>query len=450
MWPACRTRPTVEGVTRRRYAGSASLLVLLCAGLVACSSGGPSPVSGTSSLPAGLGVDQLTSTKLTTADGADAGAASGRSLNVPRGWTAQVWADVPDARMAVWTPDGKLIVSTGKNGTLDVVTPGSPGRGPSVAELARGLSDPQGVAMTRQGGRDVLVVGEDSRITTWTYANGAISDRRVVIDNLPTGGHDSKMVAVQGDTIVYNVGSTANRSVADRTATPVRATIAQIGLDGTGNRTLAVGVRNGEGLSIAPDGSVFTAINEDDNQPYPFHDDNPYGGKVQSYINDHPDDQISRITPGTDMGWPLCVPDSRGKPDGRNLGYVDDPEFNADGSTLDCSRIGTTMLGMPAHSAPVGFVFTRGTTLPAGLTDGAIVTAHGSWNRKPPREPYVAYTPWDDATKTLGPLRALVTGFQNADGSRWGRSVDAVPGPDGSLYVTDDVAGLIYRLTPPA
>ncbi|GAA2071419.1 gluconolaconase [Williamsia deligens] len=371
-------------------------------------------------------------------------------MNIPKGWTAQVWADVPDARMAVWTPDGRLIVSTGKAGTLAIVTPGRGGEGPRVAQLAGGLQSPQGVAMTRQAGRDVLVVGEDSRITTWTYADGALSDRRVVVDDLPTGGHGSKMVAVDGDRIVYNVGSSANRSVADRTATPVRATIAQTGIDGSGTTTLAVGVRNGEGLSVAPDGTVFTAINEDDNQPYPFHDGGRFGTTVRSYVNDHPNDQVSRITPGTDMGWPLCVPDSRGKPDMLDLGYVNDPEFNADGKALDCSRIGTTMLGLPAHSAPVGFVFTRGSRLPTTLADGALVTAHGSWNREPPREPYVAYTPWTDATRSLGPLRLVATGFQDADGSRWGRSVDAVPGPDGSLYVTDDVAGLVYRLTPPS
>jgi hypothetical protein len=49
---------------------------------------------------------------------------------------------------------------------------------------------------------------------------------------------------------------------------------------------------------------------------------------------------------------------------------------------------------------------------------------------------------------TLTPPQALVTGFQNADGSRWGRSVDAVPGPDASIYLTDDAAGLVYRPTP--
>ena len=103
---------------------------------------------------------------------------------------------------------------------------------------------------------------------------------------------------------------------------------------------------------------------------------------------------------------------------------------------------------MPAHSAPVGFVFTQGSQLPESLASGALITAHGSWNRRPPRESYVAYSAWDDATKTLTPTRALVTGFQNADGTRWGRSVDAVPGPDASIYVTDDQAGLVYRLTP--
>jgi glucose/arabinose dehydrogenase len=56
---------------------------------------------------------------------------------------------------------------------------------------------------------------------------------------------------------------------------------------------------------------------------------------------------------------------------------------------------------------------------------------------------------WDAAKHTLEPAVTMITGFQNADGSRWGRPVDAVPGPDGALYVSDDTAGAIYRLMPP-
>ena len=83
-----------------------------------------------------------------------------------------------------------------------------------------------------------------------------------------------------------------------------------------------------------------------------------------------------------------------------------------------------------------------------GLLLGTPSTA--SAGQQPPRPPSVAFSPWDSATNTLGAPRELVTGFQNEDGTRWGRSVTAVPGPDRSIYLTDDQAGLVYRLTPPA
>jgi glucose/arabinose dehydrogenase len=56
--------------------------------------------------------------------------------------------------------------------------------------------------------------------------------------------------------------------------------------------------------------------------------------------------------------------------------------------------------------------------------------------------------PWDAAKHALEPAVTLVTGFQNAAGRRWGRPADAVPGPDGALYISDDTAGAIYRLVP--
>ncbi|MCX6470364.1 MAG: hypothetical protein NTW76_13750 [Corynebacteriales bacterium] len=206
------------------------------------------------------------------------------------------------------------------------------------------------------------------------------------------------------------MGSAASRSGADRTATPVRATVAEVGLDGTASTTLAVGVRNGEGLSCVRRHGVRR--DQRGRQPaLPFQRRQPVGLRGALIRQRHPNDEISRITPGTDMGWPLCVSDSRRKPDLRDLGFLNDPEFSADGRALDCSRIGATMLGLPAHSAAIGFVFARGSRLPASLSDDAIVSAHGSWNREPPREPCVAYTPSDSATRSLGPARLPATGF---------------------------------------
>lgn len=388
----------------------------------------------------------LSPVRLTVAAGADAGAAAGRSLNLPHGWSGEVWADVAGARIAAWSPDGRLLVSTGGGGAVVLLTPSTGGRAPTRSTLLTGLDDPQGLAFATHAGHAVLVVGEGTRITAWDFAAGRVAARRVLVDGLPDDGHGAKGVAVHGQTVFYSLGSSGNRAPADRTATLERATVWQVGLDGRANRVVATGVRNGFGLAIAPDGTLFTAVNQADEQPYPYRDGGRYGKVVRDYVNENPVDQLSRLTPGTDLGWPLCVPDiRRGVID---VPFVDDPQFNADGDALDCGRLAPTMVGLPAHSAPLGLAFTHGSALQHTLGDGALIGLHGSWDRQPPRPPSVAYSPWDADHATLGAAVPLVTGFQQPDGSRWGRSVDAVPGPDGSVYVTDDVAGLVYRLTP--
>ncbi|HKT55387.1 MAG TPA: hypothetical protein VJR25_01325, partial [Microbacterium sp.] len=339
-------------------------------------------------------------------------------------------------------------VSTGGGGTVVALTPAPAGRAPARSALLSGLDDPQGLAFAEHDGHAVLVVGEGTRIVAWDYADGRATGRRVLVDGLPDAGHGAKAVAAHGDTVFYSIGSSGNRVPADRTASPQRATVWQVGLDGSGNRIVATGVRNGFGLAVAPDGTLFTAVNQADDQPYPFHDGTGRYGRIErGYVNENPVDQVARLTTGTDLGWPFCVPDSRhGITD---LPYVDDVDTNPDGRALDCGALAPTMLGLPAHSAPLGIAFTHGSALQPALGDGALIAVHGSWDRDPPRAPSVLFSRWDAASGTLGPSVPLVTGFQNPDGTRWGRSVDAVPGPDGSVYVTDDAAGLVYRLSPP-
>ena len=81
-----------------------------------------------------------------------------------------------------------------------------------------------------------------------------------------------------------------------------------------------------------------------------------------------------------------------------------------------------------------------------GYGTGALIGVHGSWNRQNPQAPEVSFFGWHDGT--LGPQQTLVGGFQAGDGSRWGRPVSAVTGPDGAVYITDDAAGAVYRLSP--
>jgi glucose/arabinose dehydrogenase len=128
--------------------------------------------------------------------------------------------------------------------------------------------------------------------------------------------------------------------------------------------------------------------------------------------------------------------------------FVADQQTNPGSSRMKCSKLAPIERGLPAHSAPIGLSFLTGSRLPAQWADGAVAGGHGSWDRQPPRPPVVYWMPWDAADKTLGRAITLVSGFQDPDGSRWGRVADAVAGPDGSLYVTDDQSGAVYRITP--
>ena len=230
-----------------------------------------------------------------------------------------------------------------------------------------------------------------------------------------------------------------------------------VGPDGRSLRVLERGVRNGEGLATAPDGVVWTAVNNRDNIPYPFHGlydggrPDPFGHVIQAYVNNHPPDEVVPVTAGRDLGWPYCDPDQdESHPRGSlaDIPFAADSVTNPKGGRLNCAALPPIEVGLPAHSAPLGMTFLEHSKIPAPWSGGAVIAAHGSWNRTPPQAPAVLWLAWDGARRTLEPTVTLAGGFQEPDGSRWGRPVDAVPGPDGALYVTDDAAGAVYRLVP--
>jgi glucose/arabinose dehydrogenase len=375
-----------------------------------------------------------------------------------------VWARLPGARMEAWTPDGDLLVSQPAAGRVVELAPG-PGGTATARTLLSGLTWPQGLAFARVAGRWVLYVAESDQIDRYSWNARRPGPARSVIaghlpDTDPAGDdvHRPKDVAVAPDgTVYFNVGSASNASPADRTSSPPRATIMAVGGGGPA-RVVETGVRNGEGLAVAPDGVVWTAVNNRDNITYPFHaayagGRDAFGRVLTPYVNEHPPDEVVPVTAGRDLGWPYCNPDQdRSRPAGSLAGipFVADAVTNPGGNHLDCAALPPVQVGLPAHSAPLGMTFLESSTLPARWRGGAVVAVHGSWDREPPRPPAILWLPWNAARRTLMPAVPLVTGFQNADGTRWGRPADAVPGPDGALYVSDDTAGAIYRLMPPS
>jgi glucose/arabinose dehydrogenase len=385
-----------------------------------------------------------------------------RRALVPAGWSLAVWARVDGARLAAFAPDGALLVSRPGAGEVVRLLPG-PG-GPTTTTLVGGLTQPHGLAVAG----DTLYVAESDAVRSYPYADGTLGTPTAVVEDLPDArspdlrgayAHALKSVAVGADGAVYvSVGSTGNVSPADRESTPQRAAILRVPPGGGPAEPYARGVRNGTGLAVAPDGAVWSAVNNRDNIPFPY--DRPYGeddgsarGRViPDYVDDHPPEELARLYPGRDLGWPYCNPDPDVQPgvpgsalDPSDPPFVADAETNPDGRALDCATLTPIEQTMGAHSAPLGLAF--GAQLPAPYGQGALVGVHGSWNRQTPRAPEVSFYPWQNGD--LGGQRTLVGGFQAPDGSRWGRPVAAVPGPDGAVYVTDDGAGAVYRLAPP-
>lgn len=358
-----------------------------------------------------------------------------RQALVPAGWTMSVYARVVQPRLLAWAPDGVLLVSVPSAG--EVLRVGTDGQ---TSSLLTELTEPHGLAFD---GSD-LYVAESNQVSVYSYGAGQATNPRVIAPGLPDDSladlrgiyeHALKSVALGQDGSVYfSIGSTGNISAEDRDAAPPRATIMRIPSGGGAAEPFSTGVRNGTGLAVAPDGGVWTAVNNRDNVPDP-------DGEVRTgYVNENPPESLALLTPGRELGWPFCNPD-RGT---AGVGFLRDMQTNPDGSRMDCATLPPLERTLPAHSAPLGLSFAE---LPPPYGTGALIGVHGSWNRNPPRAPEVSFFGWRDGS--LGDQQTLVGGFQYPDGTRWGRPVSAVSGPDGAVYISDDYADAVYRLAPP-
>ena len=452
---------------RRRAVSRCPRVVLLAAGAAALLATACTPASGpgtsVAAAPPTSGRPLVASALQVPAGLAEAPFDQPRQVLAPDGWSVGLWARVPAARLAAWTPEGTLLVSRPKSGDVLALTPGGSGT-PTTRTLLSGLDQPHGLAFA--GSR--LYVAQSDRVDAYRYTDGRATDPQPVVQDLPDAkspdlrgayAHALKSVAVGEDGAVYvSVGSTGNVSAEDRSADPERATVLRVPPGGGPAAVFARGVRNGTGLAVDPDGAVWTAVNNRDNIAYPHDRDHDGDGRsdqgevLPAYVADHPLEPLARLSQGRDLGWPYCNPDPDVEPGvpGSALVYADRPfvrdqQTNADGTELDCAALPPVEQGMGAHSAPLGLSFAD--RLPAPLGPGALVGIHGSWNRKPPRPPEVAFFPWRDGG--LGDQQTLLSGFQDADGDRWGRPVMAVQGPDDAVYVTDDAAGAVYRMQPP-
>jgi glucose/arabinose dehydrogenase len=338
-------------------------------------------------------------------------------LELPKGYRINLYAvGLGQARVMRWTGAGDLLVSIPRKGEIALIARDSKrtGRGGGVRALITGLDRPHGIEI--YGG--YLYIGETSAIARVPFdeAKGEVTGKiERILTGLPGGGnHWTRTLRMGPDGWMYvNVGSSCNVCIEqDRR----RAAILRFRPDGTGEEIFADGLRNTLGFDWDPRTGVLWGVDN--------------GRDLLG--DDLPPEELNRIEKGKFYGWPYRY--------GNN---VPDPEF---GRTDDPRAAAATppAYAFAAHLAPVSIHFLRGGNIPPGLENAALVGFHGSWNRTKKQGYEVVSLHWGADGRIE--VKPFVTGFQKNE-EVIGRPVDTSQGPDGAIYISDDYAGVIYRVS---
>lgn len=393
-------------------------------------------------------------------------------LTLPAGICASIFADsVGHARHIAVASNGDVYV------TLEGTDPAEKSSAPAAVVALRDT--------TRDGRADVtarigttgntgiaiangyLYVDEGSRIVRYRRGDDELSPsgpREVVVQNIPLlPGHRARNIAIGNDgSLFVNVGSHTNSCQKRDRATEsagndpcteleTRAGIWRFDANKTGqtfsrDARYATGIRNGMGMTIRPnDGALFVATHGRDQ----LHDNWPKVFPTTQYQAENPGEELLQVSQGDEFGWPYCYYSV----DEKKL--VTAPEYGGDGKKTDrCESKKAPVAVFPGHWAPMASLFYTGNALPAKYRDGIFIAFHGSWNRAPhPQAGYrVVFQPMT-AGQPSGEFETFVDGFAGLPEAQIQpdravhRPAGLAQGPDGALYITDDVGGRIYRIT---
>jgi glucose/arabinose dehydrogenase len=262
-------------------------------------------------------------------------------------------------------------------------------------------------------------VGETTRVLRLRDpdGDGVFQEREVIVDGLPAEGHTTRTVLFSPDweQLYVSVGSSCNVCIE---ADERRAAILRYDPDGGGEMIFARGLRNAVGITFRPDSNELWATNNG-----------------RDWLGDDlPPETVYHVQQGDDAGWPYC-----------HSGRIVDPDLGAEGA---CESVSAPVVEMQAHSAPLGLTFYTGEQFPEPYRGDLFVAFHGSWNRSQPTGYKVVRIPMQTGRPGSAPdsVEDFAVGWLRENGSNWGRPVDVLTGSDGSLFVSDDGEGRIYRI----
>jgi glucose/arabinose dehydrogenase len=444
--------------------GRGLTMIALAALLAACGGKGSEGAAASDSSDGGSTTDTATGAV------ANACAPDNGGITLPDGFCASVFADLSGGpRHIVVAPNGDVFVQmlesggglekgSGKGGIVALRDVNRDGR----ADSSVTFGDAGGTGIGLHGG--FLYADAKSRIVRYQLPAGRLTpsgDAQTIVTDLPTSGHGARNFTFDSSGAIYvNIGSRTNScQVKDRekrspghdpcTELRTRAGIWKFDANKQNQKSsddthFATGIRNAMGLAINPvDGKLYATQHGRDQlfQSWPQHFD-----AGQSAEN--PAEELVQVNKGDDFGWPYCFYSFEAKR------LVLAPEYGGDGKKIGrCSDKKEPVTVFPGHWAPESAIFYTGTQFPERYRGGVFVAFHGSWNRAPePQAGFmVAFVPMRNGTPG-SEYETFADGFAGSGSDKSRNSAARRPmglaqGPDGSLFITDDKGGRIWKVT---
>lgn len=384
------------------------------------------------------------------------------SIKVPAGFTAQIFADsLGEARHIVFNSNGDIYVKLNKVtngvGVLRLRDTNNDGKADNVT----GFGHYGGTGIAIKDG--YLYASSNSEIFRYKLGQDGTPDsgsaQRIVTGLIDKGEHNSKSIALDNAGNIYvNIGAPSNSCQVENRKTgspgmnpcPILDSaggIWQFKADKTDQTykdgiRYATGIRNIVGLDWNSTNNELYAVQhgrDDLDRLYP----KLYTTEQRVEL---PAEELFKITKGSDFGWPYCYYD------GNQKLKVQAPEYGGDGKkTTGCEGKGQPLYAFPAHWAPNAMLFYTGDQFPAKYKNGAFIAFHGSWNRAPMEQAgyNVVFLPFKDGVPS-GEYEVFADGFAGADvspGEAKFRPCGLAQGADGSLYMSDDKQGRVWKVT---
>lgn len=331
-------------------------------------------------------------------------------IELPPGFEIEVFADVPNARSLALGAEGTIFVSNRTQQAVYAVV-ATPGATTRVIEIVSGLDSPNGIAFHNGD----LYIAEVSRVTRLRDIESRLDDPpapEVLPIELPAERHHGWRYIDFGpdDRLYISIGAPCN--VCER---PGFAEIIRVDADGENRQTYAAGVRNSVGFTWHPETGDFWFT---DNGRDMLGDDEP-----PCELNHAP-------RQGMHFGFPYC-----------HAGDILDPEF---GNDKNCADFAKPAQRLGPHVAPLGLVFYTGAAFPDEYRGQAFIAEHGSWNRSEKIGYRITVVRFEEGVPVS--YEPFAQGWLQGE-SVTGRPVDLLILDDGSMIVSDDKAGRLYRIS---